>query len=110
MSVKHVKEYYNNVCDQYHEFIEELRDFETMCNEGLVAPEIIDQAKKTIAPLKDNWEKLNYIMFLLNMPNNKKKQDRYKKQDQYLKKPNISDKEVYKQNSKAIDDLKDLKS
>ena len=110
MSVKHVKEYYNNVCDQYHEFIEELRDFETMCNEGLVAPEIIDQAKKTITPLKDNWEKLNYIMFLLNMPNNKKKQDRYKKQDQYLKKPTISDKEVYKQNSKAIDDLKDLKS
>ena len=27
----------------------------------------------------DNWEKLNYIIFLLNKPNNKSKQDRYSK-------------------------------
>ena len=79
MSVKHIKEYYNKVCEQYHDFLEELRDFETLCNEGLVAPEMIEQAKRTIEPLKDNWEKLNYIIFLLNKPNNKSKQDRYSK-------------------------------
>ena len=69
MSVKHVKDYYNKVCEQYHDFIAELKDFEQLCNDGLVQPEVIEQAKKSIAPLKDNWEKLTYLMYLLNKPN-----------------------------------------
>ena len=69
MSVKHVKKYYDEVCNQYHEFVAELKDFQELCNQGMVAPEVIEQAKKSIEPLKDNWEKLNYIIFLLNKPN-----------------------------------------
>lgn len=110
MSVKHIKEYYNTVCDQYHDFLEELRDFETLCNEGLVAPEVIEQAKRTIEPLKDNWQKLNYIIFLLNMPNNKNKQNRYANQNKHLTKDCITDIQVYQQNQKAISDLKNVKS
>lgn len=32
MSRKDVMNYYNTVCDQYHEFIEELKDFQDLCN------------------------------------------------------------------------------
>ena len=110
MSVKHVKEYYDNVCNQYHEFIEELKDFEQLCNEGMVAPEIIEQAKQAIEPLKDNWQKLGYIIYLLNKPNKKSKQDRYDKATKTLTSNSITDMQVYQQNKEAISNLQGLKN
>lgn len=107
MSVKHVKEYYNQVCDQYHEFLEELKDFGELCNDGMVAPEVVEQAQRMIEPLKDNWMKMNYIMWLLNKPNKKSKQDRYKKQNP--QKDCITEKQVYEQNQKQINELNDFK-
>ena len=109
MSVKHIKEYYDEVCAQYHDFVLELKDFEQLCNDGMVAPEIIEQAKKSIEPLKDNWQKLNYIMFLLNKPNKKSKQDKYNKQNKQLLSRSTTKESVIKQNSDAINALKDIK-
>ena len=110
MSVKDVKNYYDEVCNQYHDFLTELRDFEDLCSKGMVAPETIEMAKKAIEPLKDNWQKLNYIMFLLNKPNKKAKLDRFKNQSKNLLKNSITDSEVYKQNEQAISNLIDLKN
>ena len=109
MSRKDVMNYYNTVCDQYHEFIEELKDFQDLCNQGMVAPEIIESAKKTIEPLKNNWQTLNYIIFLLNKPVKKSKQKRYNNQNKKWLKDCKTDKEVYAQNQKAIENLKELK-
>ena len=108
MSVKHVKAYYEEVCNQYHEYLEELRDFEQLCMQGLVPPEQIDNAKKLIEPLKDNWMKLNYIIWLLNQPNKKDKIAKYKKQ---VPKPIcIDDKQVFEQNQNCINQLKENNS
>ena len=104
MSVKHFKDYYDKVCEQYHDFIAELKDFEQLYNDGLVQPEVIEQAKKSIAPLKDNWEKLTYVMFLLNKPNKKSKQSRYAKAN--YPKTCKTDKAVYEENNKALEDLR----
>ena len=73
MAKKDVIKYYNQVCDQYHDFVEELKDFQELCNSGMVTPEVIEQAKKTIEPLKNNWQTLNYIIFLFNNLNKLKK-------------------------------------
>lgn len=107
MSVKHVKKYYDEVCNQYHEFVAELKDFQDLCNQGMVAPEVIEQAKKSIEPLKDNWEKLNYIIFLLNKPNKKSKQARYSKTN--YPKQCKDETYVYQQNNEAIQNLNKLK-
>ena len=107
MSVKHVKDYYNKVCEQYHDFIAELKDFEQLCNDGLVQPEVIEQAKKSIAPLKDNWEKLTYIMYLLNKPNKKSKQDRYTKSN--YPKQCKTDTYVLEEKKKSLDELTKVK-
>lgn len=108
MSVKHVKAYYEEVCQQYHDFIEELKDFEELCANGMVSPETIEMAKKTIEPLKDNWMKLNYIMWLLNKPNRKENARKYERQ--VKQKPCITDKQVFEQNAQCIQNLNNLKS
>lgn len=109
MARKDVIEYYNKVCDQYHEFVEELKDFQELCNQGMVAPEIIEQAKQTIEPLKNNWQTLNYIIFLLNKPVKKKKQVTYSKQNKKALSNCKTDSEVYEENQQAINNLNNLK-
>ena len=108
MSKKHVVNYYNTVCEQYHQFIEELEDFEEACAKGMVSPEIIENAKQTIEPLKINWETLNYIMYLLNKPNKKKKESRYTKANEKKMQNMRTDKEVIQENSACIEKLKQI--
>lgn len=68
MSKRDVENYFNEINTQYKDFIEELKDFEDLCSKKLVAPEIVQNAKKQFLVVKDNWERLNYIMYLLNKP------------------------------------------
>lgn len=74
MSVKHVKEYYDSIYQDYHEMVQTLKDMEEECNNGLVAPEKVEQLKKMLEPIKMNCHRISYIMFLLNKPNKKEKQ------------------------------------
>ena len=80
MSVKHVKQYYNQVCDLYHELFENLRDLQKEAEQGLISPEKLEDYKKIIEPVKTNYERWSYMIFLLNMPNKKEQQKKYKKQ------------------------------
>ena len=48
MSVKHVKEYFNQVADQYSEMLNELRDFEKEAEQGLIEPERLDIIKQNV--------------------------------------------------------------
>jgi hypothetical protein len=81
MSVKAVKNYYNQICEQYHEMVENLRDLEVECQQGLVDPERIDRLKEQIAPLKQNYERWAFMMYLLNQPQKKEKQPGYAKRN-----------------------------
>ena len=56
MSVKHVEEYYNQICRQYQEMLDDIKDLEKECTEGIVEPERIDRLKEQIAPIKNNYE------------------------------------------------------
>lgn len=81
MSRKHVEDYFNQICDDYHEMVETLKDMEEECKKGLVSPDRVEQLKKMIEPIKLNYSRISYIMFLLNMPNKKEKQKWYNKQN-----------------------------
>lgn len=111
MSVKHIKEYYDQVCNDYHELIQASKDLEEECNNGIVSPERIDEFKKTLEPIKNNYMTLSYIMFLLNQPNRKEKQDKYRNQNKKLL-SNIDEKRtkegVLRENKEAINKLKML--
>lgn len=84
MAKKHVDEYYNKITSQYHEMLQDIEDFEKECAQGLVEPERIERLKEQIAPIKQNWERWTFMMFLLNQPARKEKVARYKKQNKKL--------------------------
>ena len=84
MAVKQVKDYYNQICEQYQEMLENIKDFEELATQGLVEPERVDRLKEQIEPIKINYERWCYMMFLLNQPQRKSKQTRYKREQQKL--------------------------
>lgn len=77
MSKKDFDEYYNKICNDYSEMFETLRDMEEASMSGLVSPEQLDEIKKLIIPLKDNYMTVSWIKFLLNKPTRQKKVNRY---------------------------------
>lgn len=106
MAIKHVRQYYNQVCDQYLSLQKEIQELQEEAEKGLIEPERIDQMKAFIEPLKNNYMTLSWIMYLLNMPNRKEKQKAYQKRlDKFTKNLNANfDKEsIVKENQKIIE-------
>lgn len=81
MSVKHVKDYYRKICSQYDEMIENIKDLEREAEKGFIEPERVDRLREQVAPIKTNYERWAYMMFLLNQPNRKSKHKKYEKQN-----------------------------
>lgn len=84
MSVKAVRDYYNQICDQYFEMVQDIRDFEQEAAKGLIEPERVERLKAQIEPIKNNYERWAYMMFLLNQPQKKSKQKKYEQQNKKL--------------------------
>lgn len=84
MSIKHVNEYYKQICDQYNEMISDIKDLEKECEEGIIEPERIERLQEQVAPIKANYERWAYMMFLLHQPNRKEKISKYRKQNAKL--------------------------
>ena len=84
MSVKHVNEYYNQICEQYQEMISDIKDLERECEKGIVEPERVERLKEQVAPIKQNFERWSYMMYLLHQPNKKEKIKKYQRQNANL--------------------------
>jgi hypothetical protein len=84
MSVKAVNKYYNQICDQYQEMLENIKDLEKEAYEGLVEPERVERLKEQVAPIKQNYERWAYMMYLLHQPNRKEKQAGFAKRNKKL--------------------------
>ena len=84
MSVKHVKEYYNKIFEQYKDLKTTLETLESQITEDTAQAQLsnIDNIKKMTEQVKANYERIAYIMFLLYQPNRDKKAQRYNKSEQ----------------------------
>ena len=105
MAVKHIKEYYNQICNQYLDMLKEIKDFEEESKKGLIEPERLDKIKEDIEPMKNNYERWSYMMFLLNKPSRKSKHKKYEEQNKkFLKSIKDSNKidAVLEENIKSI--------
>lgn len=110
MSKKHVEQYYNEICDQYMEMQQNIKDFEQIAMEGMIEPERLDEIKKNIEPLMVNYERISYIMYLLNKPNKKEKLKVYEKQNKKILKKlnkNNSLENTLNENTNCINTLKE---
>lgn len=77
MSVKHVKEYYDKVYSNYKDMMSILHELEKEAETSIVSPERIEEFKKSIQPVKDQFETWSWLVYLLNLPNKKEKRKRY---------------------------------
>lgn len=75
MSKKHFDEYYKTVCNQYSEMLEALHEVEELTMQQMIGPDRLDNIKRQIEPLKNNYMTLSYVAFLLNKPNRDKKKN-----------------------------------
>ena len=112
MSKEHVDAYYKEVCQNYIEMNEAIKDMEDECNRGLVDTDKLEEMKKMVEPLKNNYMTLSYIMFLFNKPKRKKKEKKYIQQNKKLL-SNIPEKNtkegIIQENKQVISSIKDLK-
>lgn len=106
MSKKDVDQYFNKICNDYHELIETIHDMQEEANKGLLDPDKVDQVKQTLEPMKVNWQRISYIMYLLNKPNKKKKWNRYELQNQKFIHKNSTLDDVHTENEKILNDIK----
>ena len=79
MSVKSLKKEYQQVVELYHEMLENLKEMEDELTNELVSPEFVDNLKKELEPITQNYQWWSYVMFTLNEPERKSKRDKYKK-------------------------------
>ena len=80
MALKHVKEYYLQCQQQYFEMLADAKDFDEALKAGLILQDQFDQAQNLLNGVKENYERLSYIMFLFNKPKNRKKEGKFNKQ------------------------------
>lgn len=109
MAVKHVKEYYNKVADQYVEMLDNLKEMQEAYELGQVSQEQLENLKKIVEPLKSNYERISWIMYLLAIPQRDNKVKKWKKQD-YMRVSEIPEENsldtTFDENSKALSEMK----
>lgn len=108
MSKRDFDIYFQKVANNYHEMVLELNDMSKEFEEGVVSPEVYEQMKRTIEPIKRNYETLNYVDYLLNKPVRKQKQAIYERQSKKQLKECRVEKEVLEENKKSLEELKTL--
>lgn len=109
MSKKHFDLYFNEIAKQYSDMLDAIKDLETAVSQNLVSPEKLDNMQNIVKPMKENYMRLSYVMYLLNKPNRKKKQEKYENQNKKNKK---TYEELYlnteKENNKSINGIKEM--
>ena len=108
MSKRHVDEYFNTIANQYQEMLDALKDMEEECENNLLDPDRLEQMKNMIKPLKENYMRISYIMFLLNKPDKEEKSKEYEERNKKLL-SKISDENkleaIQEENQKIIDQI-----
>ena len=110
MSVKDVKDYYYRMQAQYLEMKSDLADFEQALENDFITEDELNAVKENVAQLEANYERLSFIMYLLEMPNRSVKKDKYKIKNKKLVDAlaanNAMVEQVETENKSALDTLR----
>ena len=78
MARRHVQDYYDSICRQVAQSQQLLEEFAKTSSENMVSPKVVENVKKTYESILENKKRVDYILFLLNMPNKKSKEQKYR--------------------------------
>ena len=84
MAIKDVKQYYYTMLNQYLEMKADLTDFEQALADGYITEDQLEAVKDEVFTLENNFDRISYIMYLLERPNRPSKKEGYKKSNQAL--------------------------
>lgn len=110
MSIKHVREYYERMVSDYTEMKTVLKEMEKLSDSNASkALANIEVIREQVKVLEANYNRLSYIIFLLNQPNKETKKGRYLQREQKrLNKIPVSDRQeaIEAENVQVIETLK----
>ena len=109
MARKDVLIYFKPIEEQYLEMLADAKDYEEAYKKGLISDDQYEQAIKMIDIVKINYERIAYIVFLLNAPNRDSKKTNYNKRNAKLvgALENSSQQAVINENADALKVLRD---
>lgn len=84
MSMKHLKNYYQQVEKLYFDLASNLKEMEDDFKRGECTEEELQNLLIPVNNIKDNYQRLSYILFLLYQPNKDNKKKKYEKQNKEL--------------------------
>jgi benzoyl-CoA reductase/2-hydroxyglutaryl-CoA dehydratase subunit BcrC/BadD/HgdB len=84
MAIRDVRRYFYTMLAQYLEEKQNLADFEEALKDGKITEEQMEDALAVVAGLEENYHRLAYIMYLLDMPNRSTKKARYERTNKEL--------------------------
>lgn len=110
MARRDVLIYYTQVENQYLEMLADIKDYEAAHKSGEITDEKYNELTNMIEALKANYERLSYIMFLLNAPARDSKKAKYYKQNKKVvgALTNSSEEKIINENADILKNLKQL--
>lgn len=110
MAVRDFKEYFLKIQSQYLEMKEDLKDFEQALKDGHITEDQLEAAKEDVAAIENNYNRLVYVAYLLELPNRNSKKARIKNQTKNipvaLARRNADIVAVYGENKSMLDHLR----
>jgi hypothetical protein len=111
MALKDVKQYYYTMLNQYLEMKADLADFQQAFEDGYITEDQLENVRNEIFLVESNYERLSYIMYLLEMPNRPSKKEKYKKANKpiedHFAKLSASAREIEYENTSALKHLRE---
>jgi len=110
MAIKDVKNYYYQMQAQYLEMKADLADFEQALQDGFITEDQLEAGREEVLKIENNYDRLSYIMYLLEMPNRSTKKLGYAKTNKavlnFLTSHEATETEVILENKSALEQLR----
>ena len=111
MARKHFEEYYKKIKIQYHELLSLVKEAGQLTGENAVDPQTIKNLEMVLQPVKNSYMSLAYVEYLLNLPKNKKVEERNRRQfESKLRSidPKFLGDSTIKENEKSLSDVHEV--
>ena len=82
MALVDVKSYYYKMLAQYLEMKADLADFEQALQDGFITEDQVVEAKEEVNKLEENYHRLTYIMYLLEMTKRPSRRKKFEKSNE----------------------------
>jgi uncharacterized membrane protein YebE (DUF533 family) len=110
MAIRDVKQYYYSMLGQYLEMKADLQDFEQALADGYITEDKLESIREEVNLIETNYERLSYIMYLLEMPKRPQKKAKFSKTnkalEEYFSNQAASEQEIKIENNSALDQLR----